>query len=42
MSRYRAPLKNVRGLGSAKAGTHHFIVQRVSAVALIFLSAWFV
>ena len=42
MSRYRAPLKNVRGLGSAKGGTHHFIVQRVTAIALIFLSVWFV
>lgn len=42
MSRYRTPLKDVRGLGSAKGGTHHFIVQRVTAVALIFLSAWFV
>jgi succinate dehydrogenase / fumarate reductase membrane anchor subunit len=42
MSRYRTPLKNVRGLGSAKDGTHHFIVQRVTALALIFLSAWFV
>ena len=41
MSRYRTPLKDVRGLGSAKDGTHHFIVQRVTAVALIFLSAWF-
>jgi hypothetical protein len=27
--RYRTPLKEVRGLGSAKAGTHHFFVQRV-------------
>jgi succinate dehydrogenase / fumarate reductase membrane anchor subunit len=42
MSRYRTPLKDVRGLGSAKGGTHHFIVQRATAVALIFLSAWFV
>ena len=42
MSRYRTPLKDVRGLGSAKDGTHHFLVQRVTAVALIFLSAWFV
>jgi succinate dehydrogenase membrane anchor subunit len=42
MSRYRSPLKNVRGLGSAKDGTHHFIVQRMTALALIFLSAWFV
>lgn len=39
--RYRTPLKQVRGLGSAKAGTHHFIVQRVTAIALIFLACWF-
>lgn len=37
----RASMKTVRGLGSAHAGTHHFWVQRVSAVALIPLSIWF-
>ena len=26
--RYRTPLKQVRGLGSAKEGTQHFFVQR--------------
>ena len=40
-SRYRTPLKDVRGLGSAKAGTHHFIVQRLTAIALIVLACWF-
>jgi succinate dehydrogenase / fumarate reductase membrane anchor subunit len=40
-SRYRTPLKGVQGLGSAKAGTHHFIVQRVTAIALILLCGWF-
>jgi succinate dehydrogenase / fumarate reductase membrane anchor subunit len=39
--RYRTPLKDVRGLGSAKEGTHHFIVQRLTAIALIFLACWF-
>ncbi|SFN07247.1 succinate dehydrogenase, hydrophobic membrane anchor protein [Dokdonella immobilis] len=39
--RYRQPLKNARGLGSAKDGVHHFIVQRVTAVALLFLSVYF-
>lgn len=39
---YRSPLGRARGLGSAKQGTHHFWVQRVSAVALIPLSLWFV
>ena len=39
--RYRTPLKDVRGLGSAKEGTHHFIVQRLTAIALVFLASWF-
>lgn len=38
----RSPLGQARGLGSAKDGTHHFWVQRVSAVALIPLGLWFV
>jgi succinate dehydrogenase / fumarate reductase membrane anchor subunit len=38
----RSPLGHARGLGSAKDGTHHFWVQRVSAVALIPLALWFV
>lgn len=37
----RTPLGKVRGLGSAKHGAGHFIAQRVSAVALIFLVPWF-
>ncbi len=37
----RTPIKRARGLGSAKSGTHHFWVQRVSAVALIPLTIWF-
>jgi succinate dehydrogenase / fumarate reductase, membrane anchor subunit len=35
------PAKAARGLGSAKSGTSHFIRQRVSAIALIFLVPWF-
>mgnify|MGYP000232592427 CR=1 FL=1 len=31
----RAPLKNVRGLGSAKEGTTHWWHQKVTAIALI-------
>lgn len=38
----RTPLGKVRGLGSAREGTHHFWVQRVSAVALIPLTLWLV
>jgi succinate dehydrogenase / fumarate reductase membrane anchor subunit len=38
----RSPLGQARGLGSAKDGTHHFWVQRVSAIALVPLTLWFV
>ncbi|AXI82862.1 succinate dehydrogenase, hydrophobic membrane anchor protein [Xylella taiwanensis] len=41
MSRYRTPLKNVRGLGAAKAGTGHFVLQRLTATALVLLAVWF-
>ena len=37
----RTPLKNVRGLGSAQTGVHHWWLQRVTAVALAPLSLWF-
>jgi succinate dehydrogenase / fumarate reductase membrane anchor subunit len=36
------PLARVRGLGSAKEGTGHWLAQRVSAIALAVLSIWFV
>jgi succinate dehydrogenase / fumarate reductase, membrane anchor subunit len=39
---YRSPLAKVRGLGSAKAGTSHWWMQRVTAVALIPLSYWLI
>ncbi len=38
----RTPLGRVRGLGSAKNGTHHWWMQRVTAVALVPLVVWFV
>jgi len=38
----QTPLKRVQGLGSAKSGTHHFIVQRVTAVALVPLTIWLI
>lgn len=38
----QTPLARVEGLGAAHSGTGHFWRQRVSAVALIPLSAWFV
>jgi succinate dehydrogenase / fumarate reductase membrane anchor subunit len=40
--RFRSPIKNARGLGSAKDGVHHFIMQRITAIALIFLAIYFV
>jgi succinate dehydrogenase / fumarate reductase membrane anchor subunit len=38
----RTPLAKVRGLGSAKSGTGHFWLQRVTAVANIFLVCFLV
>lgn len=42
MSNFRTPLKNARGLGSSKSGTEHFIHQRLTATALVFLGIWFI
>ncbi len=39
---YRTPLSRVKGLGSAKSGTGHWWMQRVTAVALIPLSFWLI
>ena len=41
MNDRRSPLARVRGLGSAKDGTHHWWLQRVTAVALVPLVVWF-
>lgn len=38
----RSPLSRARGLGSAKDGVHHWVWQRLTAVALIPLTLWFV
>jgi len=38
----RTPLARVRGLGSAKEGVHHWWVQRLTAIALVPLTLWFV
>ena len=38
----RTPLARARGLGAAKEGLSHWIEQRVTAVALIPLSIWFI
>ena len=37
----RTPLARARGLGSAKGGTHHFWLQRLTAIALVPLTVWF-
>ncbi|MFT7459651.1 MAG: succinate dehydrogenase / fumarate reductase membrane anchor subunit [Planctomycetota bacterium] len=38
----RTPLARVKGLGSAKNGSHHWWQQRVTAIALVPLSLWFI
>ena len=38
----RTALGRVRGLGSAKNGTHHWWMQRVTSLALLPLTIWFV
>lgn len=40
--RTRSPLSRALGLGSAKSGVEHWWAQRVSAVALVPLTLWFV
>lgn len=37
----RSPLSRVLGSGSAKEGTEHWWMQRVTAIALLVLGAWF-
>ena len=37
----RSPLGRVRGLGSARGGTHHWWMQRVTSIALLPLTIWF-
>jgi len=38
----RSPLGRVRGLGSTRTGVQHWLAQRVTAIALVPLSLWFV
>jgi len=35
-------LGKVRGLGSARAGTHHFVMSRLTAIANLALLTWFI
>ena len=38
----RSPLSRARGVGSAKSGVHHWHAQRVTAIALVPLTLWFI
>ena len=40
--RLESALGRVRGLGSARGGTHHWWIQRVTSMALLPLSIWFI
>lgn len=35
------PIKRVRGLGSAHEGTHHWLLQRFTAIGNLVLVGWF-
>lgn len=38
----RTPLARARGLGSAKSGVSHWWAQRVTAIAMVPLTLWFI
>ena len=38
----RTPLKRAMGLGSAKDGTGHFMLQRITAVGVLLAGAWLI
>lgn len=38
----RSDLSRVLGLGSARSGSHHWIHQRMTAIAIVPLALWFV
>lgn len=38
----RSPLSRARGLGAAKEGTHHWLLQRITAIAMVPLMLWLV
>jgi succinate dehydrogenase / fumarate reductase membrane anchor subunit len=38
----RSPVGRVLGLGSARGGSSHWYAQRITAVALVLLTLWFV
>ncbi len=38
----RTPLGRVRGSGAARSGSHHWWMQRVTSIALLPLTVWFI
>jgi succinate dehydrogenase / fumarate reductase membrane anchor subunit len=38
----RSPLGRARGLGSARAGSHHWWAMRLTSLALVPLTLWFI
>ncbi|HUX79250.1 MAG TPA: succinate dehydrogenase, hydrophobic membrane anchor protein [Alphaproteobacteria bacterium] len=40
--KFETNLRRAIGLGSAKSGVHHWIAQRITAIALVPLGIWFV
>ncbi len=42
MNDFRTPMNRVRGLGAAKEGVAHWWAQRLTAIALLPLTIWFV
>ncbi|MEO0348276.1 MAG: succinate dehydrogenase, hydrophobic membrane anchor protein [Pseudomonadota bacterium] len=40
--KFASKLAQVKGLGAAKNGSHHWVMQRLSAILLIPLAIWFV
>ena len=39
---FRSELGRARGLGSARAGSHHWTAQRLTSLALVPLTLWFI
>lgn len=40
MADFRTPLRRARGMGAAKSGSHHFVAQRFTALAMLPLFVW--
>ncbi|MEJ1975111.1 MAG: succinate dehydrogenase, hydrophobic membrane anchor protein [Acetobacteraceae bacterium] len=38
----RSPLGRARGTGAARSGIHHWVVERITAIALVPLTLWFI